>query len=207
MPTMRGSSPLARGLHKIQSGGFLGHGIIPARAGFTPYRTSSGGQQWDHPRSRGVYVFSVRTGRCWGGSSPLARGLPSTKWWHVIHGGIIPARAGFTVTGRHRYVCVRDHPRSRGVYETDGHFPASTAGSSPLARGLHRVRGIVAGSLGIIPARAGFTDPFTGEDVSKRDHPRSRGVYVCMMAPAGCPYGSSPLARGLLRVDGWASGP
>ena len=50
--------------------------------------------------------------------------------------GIIPARAGFTclvsLTGPRRW----DHPRSRGVYDDDASWVRSTAGSSPLARGL-----------------------------------------------------------------------
>ena len=71
-------------------------GIIPARAGFTGARHGLDGPHRDHPRSRGVYVVPLQTGGHVCGSSPLARGLPSTKWWHVIHGGIIPARAGFT---------------------------------------------------------------------------------------------------------------
>ena len=49
----------------------------------------------------------------------------------------------------------------------------------------------------IIPARAGFTlhgDPMVPR---RRDHPRSRGVYVTMMRSWVSVMGSSPLARGL----------
>ena len=76
---------------------------------------------------------------------------------------------------------------------------ALTVGSSPLARGLLirpvRRRGVV----GIIPARAGFTDTQTLLPRKVRDHPRSRGVYGCAVYVMPVDAGSSPLARGLLR--------
>ena len=51
----RGSSPLARGLHR-RTPTLLSHpGIIPARAGFTAHRRPRGRPLRDHPRSRGVY--------------------------------------------------------------------------------------------------------------------------------------------------------
>ena len=49
---------------------------------------------------------------------------------------IIPARAGFTnacTSGTHD---LRDHPRSRGVYDDRAESRESRVGSSPLARGL-----------------------------------------------------------------------
>ena len=114
--------------------------------------------EWDHPRSRGVYNFwgvSRGIGR---GSSPLARGLHA----HGAVGDgldrIIPARAGFTLRRR----------------------TAKTGpdGSSPLARGLHN-RGVVPSfCCRIIPARAGFTWTGGRDSPSRKDHPRSRGVYA-----------------------------
>ena len=54
---------------------------------------------------------------------------------------------------------------------------ALVRGSSPLARGL-RESGLERGhSVGIIPARAGFTPDTVNRTVSGLDHPRSRGVY------------------------------
>ena len=91
----------------------------------------------------------------------------------------------------------RDHPRSRGVYSPIIISSARAAGSSPLARGLPVVgRGRFA-SRGIIPARAGFT--FAGSILCgrRRDHPRSRGVYIWDTALKVPEPGSSPLARGL----------
>ena len=49
----------------------------------------------------------------------------------------------------------------------------------------------------IIPARAGFTRRARWRCSRRRDHPRSRGVYLLGHGPARPSSGSSPLARGL----------
>ena len=182
------------------------HGIIPARAGFTPPtgRPSSG--TTDHPRSRGVYNISDDYPAGEGGSSPLARGLLGGSWIGISPARIIPARAGFTASGRLRWRATGDHPRSRGVYTSRRPSSASRRGSSPLARGLPGSRrGRRCGS-GIIPARAGFTPPRPRRAPPRGDHPRSRGVYI----PRGEQYrrdvGSSPLARGLPHPAGHEGG-
>ena len=74
-------------------------------------------------------------------------------------------------------------------------------GSSPLARGLRvRVFEWCAG-VGIIPARAGFTETTLYMPVWLEDHPRSRGVYWGCWGWLVLVWGSSPLARGLRRVN------
>ena len=111
-----GSSPLARGLHHFFSPDGGGARIIPARAGFTGYRSTAGRRRSDHPRSRGVYRIRTRIRGTRAGSSPLARGLRMLKRVIHLHAGIIPARAGFTCPQRDWPPGTRDHPRSRGVY-------------------------------------------------------------------------------------------
>ena len=132
-----GSSPLARGLRSNIVNCGPGHGIIPARAGFTVKYCELWPRSRDHPRSRGVYYVGGDTTSGVSGSSPLARGLPNRNdgvlpsfWDHprsrgvyVVVGahfdfppGIIPARAGFTRTQRASRQSPQDHPRSRGVY-------------------------------------------------------------------------------------------
>ena len=133
-----------------------------------------------------------------GGSSPLARGLPPHGRVRVHPPRIIPARAGFT---DRKEIClsrVTDHPRSRGVYTGRVEWRMISAGSSPLARGLLLQVPRGRGDIGIIPARAGFTRRRTTRSRSRRDHPRSRGVYSGRPARTHWPSGSSPLARGLL---------
>ena len=173
-----GSSPLARGL---LVGSWCGMGslwIIPARAGFTPAGPSLPRRRPDHPRSRGVYSRRGCASPAAPGSSPLARGLPSV----AQRGGpcyrIIPARAGFTGRRGHHRPTHQDHPRSRGVYSGSPRSCRRPGGSSPLARGLHRVVAAIRAAGRIIPARAGFTPGHLEVVGGLADHPRSRGVYT-----------------------------
>ena len=172
-----GSSPLARGLPRLERPVLIDDRIIPARAGFTHVGSLLESALQDHPRSRGVYRSgSIRSAGV-RGSSPLARGLRAVAGSVVTTVRIIPARAGFTAGQRPWRLARPDHPRSRGVYVQG--------------------RGMVPGTGGIIPARAGFTGQAVRSRVRRPDHPRSRGVYFLSAAVAGVDVGSSPLARGL----------
>ena len=131
------------------------------------------------------------------GSSPLARGLRRRDGSTPTQAGIIPARAGFTVTGITRQVLDTDHPRSRGVYDSGLAQVDEFLGSSPLARGLPVLFHLVSARSGIIPARAGFTTAIIVSTVDMTDHPRSRGVYPTTIRCMRQNSGSSPLARGL----------
>ena len=113
-----GSSPHARGLPHVAGAVRLGHGIIPACAGFTTGSCRPPPGPTDHPRMRGVYAPAVSVAGSLGGSSPHARGLhhgPPAGRGLV---GIIPACAGFTRDAARGGADVRDHPRMRGVYVT-----------------------------------------------------------------------------------------
>ena len=116
VPGMVGSSPLARGLPLLPHLTGDGDGIIPARAGFTAEVLGPRTHQRDHPRSRGVYRDGHGPLQVAGGSSPLARGLPSAAPRATSLCRIIPARAGFTRAGHSGATPAADHPRSRGVY-------------------------------------------------------------------------------------------
>ena len=192
-----GSSPLARGLHTLCGIGVGAPRIIPARAGFTSWATTTSRWREDHPRSRGVYSAPDNAARSAEGSSPLARGLLEARDRHGREEGIIPARAGFTHSTPSGPVALTDHPRSRGVYCFLWVAGVGEAGSSPLARGLPRKRDHELQEPGIIPARAGFTEELAGQPVRLADHPRSRGVYGDARGAPRALRGSSPLARGL----------
>ena len=131
-----GSSPLARGLPRRSILARLRDGIIPARAGFTPDPREVAPAGGDHPRSRGVYLYCASLPLTRKGSSPLARGLPWAHESDFDTAGIIPARAGFTVTRGTAVDASKDHPRSRGVYGCRTSDRCRGGGSSPLARGL-----------------------------------------------------------------------
>ena len=90
---------------------------------------------------------------------------------------IIPARAGFTSQEAPTCHSIADHPRSRGVYENLPLLMKWKLGSSPLARGLHKLGLTIAAVHRIIPARAGFTANYGPGNEPGSDHPRSRGVY------------------------------
>ena len=75
LTVLAGSSPLARGLRLRFLRVSLGGRIIPARAGFTATADALNDSNGDHPRSRGVYRWSLSLGDERVGSSPLARGL------------------------------------------------------------------------------------------------------------------------------------
>ena len=172
-----GSSPLARGLRRRVRLAGWGPGIIPARAGFTIRTRGPTTRIMDHPRSRGVYELPP----------PAGRKPP----------GIIPARAGFTSWPTPPSPTGRDHPRSRGVYLHARIHAVYDGGSSPLARGLRVGAFWPSASGGIIPARAGFTSSSSSSSPLRRDHPRSRGVYMSVLTSLLNSQGSSPLARGL----------
>ena len=139
------------------------------------------------------------------GSSPLARGLPSSLRSEEGGTGIIPARAGFTSSPQCRPSPAGDHPRSRGVYSDRHPRLRGVEGSSPLARGLPPQAAGAGGGGGIIPARAGFTDLLRARAARTQDHPRSRGVYAGIFLAPSPRVGSSPLARGLPQeIDGEA---
>ena len=94
-----GSSPLARGTRRLRGSAGHDRGLIPARAGNTysdRFPCKSGGA---HPRSRGEhqklgYPLGERSG-----SSPLARGTLGCLPAHLPYPGLIPARAGNTLSG------------------------------------------------------------------------------------------------------------
>ena len=143
--------------------------------------------------------------RSWVGSSPLARGLRPRPGGGPIAMRIIPARAGFTTPLRPATAAGTDHPRSRGVYADRVAYLMVDMGSSPLARGLRRPRRLPHGGYGIIPARAGFTRRRRRHLRGRRDHPRSRGVYLAVSTAIITAAGSSPLARGLPHSAGCVS--
>ena len=193
----RGSSPLARGLRAGGGGRSGTRRIIPARAGFTGGCLQQPRPQADHPRSRGVYPPASSSQPASPGSSPLARGLLAVRVTDGAPFGIIPARAGFTLSSGSPLLPSRDHPRSRGVYTAHFLDGITAAGSSPLARGLRAGDVRCSLRLRIIPARAGFTRHVRPSRPHSQDHPRSRGVYARSSSVISCRIGSSPLARGL----------
>ena len=195
--TPRGSSPRVRGLLLR---GLLSRArtrIIPARAGFTRRFAGESLGRPDHPRACGVYRRHGRPRPRRRGSSPRVRGLLVHRHRVELTPRIIPARAGFTCGCPQDGAESEDHPRACGVYGMMRAGLRVGGGSSPRVRGLRLDSVGTHVGVRIIPARAGFTRPQVGSDVSGRDHPRACGVYQVRTLPMQLASGSSPRVRGL----------
>ena len=115
---------------------------------------------------------------------------------HIMHTGLIPARAGNTGGQFPRRQTGRAHPRSRGEHHLMQALRLLVPGSSPLARGTHGLYNWLAEVGGLIPARAGNTVlPEPGHWFAGA-HPRSRGEHPKRTSICSSDTGSSPLARG-----------
>ena len=137
-----------------------------------------------------------------GGSSPLARGTRADGTERSDYHRFIPARAGNT-RERHCAAAARPvHPRSRGEHLTLTGVTVGDTGSSPLARGTRPAGAGSSVADRFIPARAGNTVANVLASLCMAVHPRSRGEHVGMHSTLYSPRGSSPLARGTLKVDG-----
>ena len=90
-----------------------------------------------HPRSRGEHHDYDSLIFCPSGSSPLARGTRFNTWREMGYTGLIPARAGNTLTFPEEGPAAWAHPRSRGEHAKNSHTETPQLGSSPLARGTH----------------------------------------------------------------------
>ena len=94
-----GSSPRVRGKRAGKIDSTPCCGLIPARAGKTPWPAPTRAAAWAHPRACGENHVSVRVVLGYPGSSPRVRG----KLPFPIHArsarGLIPARAGKTTWG------------------------------------------------------------------------------------------------------------
>ena len=110
-------------------------GLIPARAGNTDESEDGRAAFRAHPRSRGEHDPFQPSGDHRPGSSPLARGTRTSPLLFSIAAGLIPARAGNTISQADAMDAVRAHPRSRGEHPRKKVSVASKWGSSPLARG------------------------------------------------------------------------
>ena len=133
------------------------------------------------------------------GSSPHARGAPSTAPLTSTVPGIIPACAGSTRCSWSTCRRYRDHPRMRGEHGDVPLGETSANGSSPHARGAPVASIVCPLDDGIIPACAGSTSRRTPSRTRRRDHPRMRGEHENRKSAETWRLGSSPHARGALQ--------
>ena len=196
-----GSSPLARGTRVHRLHNVAAFRLIPARAGNT---CSSGVRLFQysaHPRSRGEHKTPRPGLGARFGSSPLARGTRNHVHERPALHRLIPARAGNTLVTSPSPRSTAAHPRSRGEHQMPALVQLKAVGSSPLARGtLGKVpQRCLLGRL--IPARAGNTLLVIPRQITGAAHPRSRGEHYSELSSPQSEHGSSPLARGTLRLE------
>ena len=191
-----GSSPRGRGALLGGQPGHHPHGIIPARAGSTlPQRRRTRSRR-DHPRAGGEHASGSVCMTAKMGSSPRGRGARLVAAAGRAIPGIIPARAGSTSVLATVNAGTRDHPRAGGEHDTMNTTEMSAKGSSPRGRGARRERYDELDAEGIIPARAGSTQPAGWCGAGRRDHPRAGGEHFAVDRRISDRVGSSPRGRG-----------
>ena len=172
-----GSSPLARGTPGREGEFTERHRFIPARAGNTALSGPVGTWCPVHPRSRGEHRRDGRTLLLRDGSSPLARGTPTSTRPTIAAERFIPARAGNTLCSSEEAEELAVHPRSRGEHSPRTAAGRRPIGSSPLARGTRFTLPVAGPGWRFIPARAGNTHPTARQRLPSPVHPRSRGEH------------------------------
>ena len=175
-----GSSPRVRGKPRQTHPHPGGPRLIPARAGKTTISPSPRTPSWAHPRACGENPSGSAKASATSGSSPRVRGKPRRDGGDQPPPGLIPARAGKTITiGAPLTLIWGSSPRVRG---------------KPTAGILSRTTG------GLIPARAGKTTGWGRLGPGATAHPRACGENrVRLMVRMGA-EGSSPRVRGKLRL-------
>ena len=153
-----GSSPRMRGSRSVANADSRPPGIIPAHAGLTKNRRSSGYNPLDHPRACGAHGAGRALTALRPGSSPRMRGSRLFLSVEVQRDGIIPAHAGLTVSPSIRASAVRDHPRACGAHPSLEKINENGEGSSPRMRGSREDCRPRVAPHGIIPAHAGLTN-------------------------------------------------
>ena len=156
-----GSSPHTRGAPVLEMHAIPLRDIIPAYAGSTGLAGAGVGGEGDHPRIRGEHTRATINRADPAGSSPHTRGALDFGRTVVVAGRIIPAYAGSTPKALPRTPTRPDHPRIRGEHPMRNNNPHGRPGSSPHTRGAHVGDQSPQLRLGIIPAYAGSTSPWT----------------------------------------------
>ena len=149
-----------------------------------------------HPRVGGENFVEPGLPASGAGSSPRGRGKQPMVRNGRIHGGLIPAWAGKTLSGVGLGQTRWAHPRVGGEnYERKTGEPI-TCGSSPRGRG--KLLSAVADRRPdrLIPAWAGKTTPRSTRPGARWAHPRVGGENTKTRMSPGLTVGSSPRGRG-----------
>ena len=133
--SVAGSSPPVRGALPARMGQHRYLGLIPACAGSTFGHMLVRENDRAHPRPCGEHGFSPLGHSLIVGSSPPVRGARRHPPAVVCRGGLIPARAGSTVSEGCPLADSGAHPRPCGEHSPPASLPRRRSGSSPPVRG------------------------------------------------------------------------
>ena len=200
-----GSSPPVRGAPRREDLFGASFGLIPARAGSTAYRWAFGLGVRAHPRPCGEHS-NIKFGYVpYVGSSPPVRGAQPKGIADIRGHGLIPARAGSTLTCRGLPWPRRAHPRPCGEHWEPVRGSGMRGGSSPPVRGALEALQANGEWVGLIPARAGSTLWIRCPVRRHGAHPRPCGEHTVWISRVAALPGSSPPVRGA-RVVGVVAG-
>ena len=160
-PITAGSSPRGRGKPDEGTLCVVSVRLIPARAGKTKRATRRAQPLRAHPRAGGENLAEQGWDVPALGSSPRGRGKPPRRLDRRHEGGLIPARAGKTLSRPTTATSSRAHPRAGGENLIGVAADLSAQGSSPRGRGKRTRPHQRRRSRGLIPARAGKTPSCT----------------------------------------------
>ena len=152
-----GSSPRGRGKQQGRAHGVFQVGLIPARAGKTPWTACSSSTRRAHPRAGGENSPSIPYRAESAGSSPRGRGKLLAVTSAARGAGLIPARAGKTNLLMRHSRLKQAHPRAGGENIIVFDNLPKAEGSSPRGRGKPAWKRQSSPSHRLIPARAGKT--------------------------------------------------
>jgi len=152
-----GSSPHARGARSEHPTADERAGLIPACAGSTTTQCPHTWGAEAHPRMRGEHVPAAFSAPPSEGSSPHARGAPTTSSPAAARPRLIPACAGSTSCPCLTRPRSAAHPRMRGEHAPKDSTVKAASGSSPHARGAHGPGKSANSASRLIPACAGST--------------------------------------------------
>ena len=201
--TTAGSSPPARGIVGDRVAWHAALRFIPACAGNSRGPARRHFTATVHPRLRGEQDHRKASALPVAGSSPPARG---TAGWNSVCAGLgrfIPACAGNSPPPPSAHPPAPVHPRLRGEQARVAVHLGAKHGSSPPARGT----GLGQLQLGLrrrfIPACAGNSRNIQDDPPRTTVHPRLRGEQPSGPRSASEYFGSSPPARGTVKVKPW----
>ena len=170
-----GSSPRARGTLEAPSEACAHVRFIPACAGNAPLRPTPEPASTVHPRVRGERYHQEKQAPDESGSSPRARGTLGISRGILTRRRFIPACAGNAYGLAATPALDAVHPRVRGERYAVLVGPIRTIGSSPRARGTHRIDRLARLNRRFIPACAGNAIAVITPLSAATVHPRVRG--------------------------------